>query len=179
MKEEKALVVERRREEPPADRDEDEETEDEEETKHEGTEDDEDEKTEDEDEEVEVEVEVRREFPSVPMRSAPRPELEHSPALEQLLRKLAAFDRLVERQDFSRASLVATDVLHVIDHFDPLVYLPSLFSRFLSGLSAHGRSIEPVMKGGPQSLSDRALERLYRTDLDAFLRSASSAEDEP
>jgi hypothetical protein len=81
-----------------------------------------DEETEDEDDEV---VEVRREALGVPrVRSAPSPELEHSPALDQLLRKLDAFDMLVECEDFSRASLVASDVLHVIEHFDPLVYLP-------------------------------------------------------
>ncbi|NMO18641.1 hypothetical protein HPC49_12455 [Pyxidicoccus fallax] len=110
-------------------------------------------------------------------RAALPPEMEHSPALEQLLHKLAAFNQLVERQDFSRASMVASDVLHAIDHFDPLVYLPSLFSRFLTDLSAHAERIEPLMEGSRSSLSERALERLYRTDLEAFLNSASGAED--
>jgi hypothetical protein len=113
-----------------------------------------------------------------PGYSPPLPELKHSPALEQLLHKLAAFDRLMERQDFSRASVVAKDVLHVIDHFDPLVYLPSLFCRFLSSLSAHGGSIEPLMQG-TRSLSDGALERLYRIGLEAFMSSTSGAEDKP
>jgi hypothetical protein len=130
-------------------------------------------------EETEDEEEVRLEAPRAPRKhSAPPPELELSPALEQLLHKLAAFNRFVEHQDFSRASMVATDVLHVIDHFDPLVYLPSLFSRFLSDLSAHAGRIEPLMQGS-RSLSERALERLYRTDLEAFLNAPSGAEDEP
>lgn len=129
-------------------------------------------------EETEDEEELRREAPRAPrMHSAPsRPQLQHSPALELLLHKLAAFDTLVERQDFSRASMVAADVLHVIDHFDPLVYLPSLFSGFLSRLSAQAGRLEPLMQGS-RSLGERTLERLYRADLDAFLGHASGAED--
>jgi hypothetical protein len=137
---------------------------------------DEEERVDEEPEDVEV---VRPRAPSAPrMRAALPPELEHSPALGQLLQKLTAFDQLVDRQDFSRASMVATDVLHVIDHFDPLVYLPSLFSRFLSGLSSHAADIEPLMQGS-KSFSERALERLYRTDMEAFLNFGSEAEDEP
>jgi flagellar biosynthesis GTPase FlhF len=181
VKAEKAPVPERRKEEPPAEPEEEEEEEEEEEALQVTLEELEDEEFEDEqpdNEEPEDEEAIRREAPRVlRTRSTPPPELEHSPALEQLLHKLAAFDKLVERQDFSRASVVATDVLHVIDHFDPLVYLPSLFSRFLSGLSAHAGRIEPQMQGS-RSLSERALERLYRTDLNAFLNSASGAEEE-
>jgi hypothetical protein len=173
VKEEKTPVVERRREEPPAEQ---------EETGEDSSEEMEDEEFEDEElehEGLEEEEESRPEAPSAPRtRSIPQPELGHSPAFEQLLHKLAAFEMLVERQDFSRASMIATDVLHVIDHFDPLVYLPSLFSRFLSDLSAHAGRIEPRMQGS-RSLSERALERLYRTDLQAFLNADSGAEDEP
>lgn len=164
-KEEKAPVVEKRREETPVEPEEKEAREESPKKTENG--------------ECKDKEENRIEAPRAPRtHSTPQPELEHSPALEQLLHKLAAFDKLVECQDFSRASMVATDVLHVIDHFDPLVYLPSLFSRFLSGLSAHAESIEPRMQGA-RSLSERALERLYRTDLKAFLNAASGAEDEP
>lgn len=179
VKEEKAPVAGRTREAAPVERDE----ESREEALDEDEDEDEDEDDEGEDEESEdgdEELEVRREAPRGP-RARPdlAPGLEPSPALEQLLRKLAAFDMLVERQDFSRARLVATDVLHVIDHFDPLVYLPSLFTRFLSGLNAYAGRLEPVTKEGPQSLGDRALERLYRTDLEAFLRAISAGEEAP
>lgn len=182
VQEEKAPVVGRRREEPPDEREEEEACEEspveDEEMEEEEDEETEDEESEEEEDEEDEEVEVRREAPRGPRASStPQPELELSPALEQLLHKLAAFDRLVERQDFSRASMVATDVLHVIDHFDPLVYLPSLFSRFLSGLNAHAGRIEPLMQGS-RSLSERALERLYRTDLQAFLSPAPGEEDE-
>ncbi|MFY1829930.1 type VI secretion system protein IglI family protein [Myxococcus fulvus] len=100
----------------------------------------------------------------------------HSPAFEQLLRKLAAFEQLVKRHDYARASVVATDVLHVIEHFDPLTYLPSLFSPFLAGMSEHAEHIEPRLQGA-RSLGGRVLEQLYRTDLEAFVRGASSTGD--
>ena len=137
---------------------------------------DEDDDEEDDDEEDDDEAPPREVPARLPARREPSPRLEPSPALAQLLLKLAAFDGLVERQDFSRASMVAADLLHVIDHFDPLVYMPSLFSRFLSSLSTHGERIEPRMTGA-RTLSERALERLYRTDLEAFLDPAARVED--
>jgi hypothetical protein len=91
-----------------------------------------------------------------------------SPALAQLMRKLAAFDALLEQGDHQRAGVVAADVLQVLEHFDPRVYLPSLFSRFFVGLSAHAEQVEPMMQG-TESLAFRALDHLYRVDLDAFL----------
>ncbi|MCP3064793.1 hypothetical protein LXT21_39080 [Myxococcus sp. K38C18041901] len=109
-----------------------------------------------------------------PRSSPPAP----SPAFEQLLRKLAAFEQLVKRQDYTRASVVATDVLHVIEHFDPLTYLPSLFSPFLAGMSEHAEHLEPRLQGA-RSLGGRVLEQLYRTDLEAFVRGSSSTGDRP
>ncbi|MBN1209776.1 MAG: hypothetical protein JXB05_33310 [Myxococcaceae bacterium] len=96
------------------------------------------------------------------------PTLPVSPALAELMRKLAAFDTLVERQDFRRATVVAADVLALLERFDPRVYLPALFSRFFAGLSQHAEEVEPLLQG-TESLGFRALDQLYRVDLDAFL----------
>jgi hypothetical protein len=103
-----------------------------------------------------------------PSHAAAGPVIPVSPALAQFMRKLAAFDTLIERQDFRRASVVAADVLSVMEHFDPRVYLPALFSRFFAGLGTHAEEVEPMMQG-TESLSFRALDSLYRVDLDAFL----------
>ncbi len=107
-----------------------------------------------------------------PPRAAPVPEgptIPVSPAMAQLMRRLAAFDTLMERQDFRRASVVAADVLHLMEHFDPRVYLPTLFSKFFAGLSAHADEVESLMQQGTDSLSFRALDQLYRVDLEAFV----------
>jgi len=123
---------------------------------------------------VEEEPEAAVEEPEAPPER-PRPaadpagpSLPISPALAQLMRKLAAFDALLEQGDHQRAGVVAADVLQVLEHFDPRVYLPSLFSRFFAGLSAHAEQVEPMMQG-TESLAFRALDHLYRVDLDAFL----------
>lgn len=118
--------------------------------------------------------------PAEPIRSATgptEPAVPVSPALAHLLRKLAAFDTLLAHQDFQRASVVAADVLQVVEHFDPRVYLPALFSRFFSGLSTHAEQVEPLLHN-TESLSFRALDQLYRVDLETFLARSPKAGDE-
>lgn len=97
------------------------------------------------------------------------PTIPVSPALAELMRKLAAFNTLVEQEDFVRASVVAADVLGVVERFDPRVYLPALFSRFFAGLSTHAEQVEPLLQS-TDSLSFRALDQLYRVDLATFLQ---------
>ncbi|HEX8706381.1 MAG TPA: type VI secretion system protein IglI family protein [Myxococcaceae bacterium] len=91
-----------------------------------------------------------------------------SPALELLMRKLQAFNSLVREQDFVKASVVAADVLALIERFDPRVYLPALFAPFFSHLSTHAQELEPLLQS-MESLSFRALNQLYQVDLDTFL----------
>ncbi|MDC0713582.1 type VI secretion system protein IglI family protein [Stigmatella sp. ncwal1] len=132
--------------------------------------------------EPEVESARESERAAVPEREGPPraaareagPTVPVSPALAELMRKLAAFDTLVQRQDFQRASVVAADVLAVMERFDPRVYLPSLFSRFFSGLSTHAEQVESLLQG-TESLSFRALDQLYRVDLETFLASGDGS----
>lgn len=121
--------------------------------------------------------------PPPPPEDAPRPKLEAvpraqaveptpglpiSPPLALLLRKLAAFDVLLQQGELSKAGVVAADVMATVERFDPRVFLPTLFSRFFSGLSTHARELEPYLHEA-DSLPMRALEQLYRVDLDAFI----------
>ncbi|HEX8821095.1 MAG TPA: type VI secretion system protein IglI family protein [Archangium sp.] len=129
-------------------------------------------------EEPEEEDSRARSRPVEAPRSAPAsagPSIPVSPALAQLMRKLAAFDTLVERQDFHRASVVAADVLHVVEHFDPRVYLPALFSRFFAGLSTNAEQVESLLQS-TETLSFRSLDQLYRVDLDTFLAQGGNNE---
>ncbi|WP_375759410.1 type VI secretion system protein IglI family protein [Corallococcus exercitus] len=130
-------------------------------------EDDEEEEDDDEGEEEEARPAPRKKAaraespdagPSVPM----------SPALAQLVRKLSAFEALVEREDYAKASVIAVDVLATVERFDPRVYLPQLFSGFFNGLAQHADAIEPMLHN-TETLSFRAMDQLYRVDLDAFL----------
>ncbi|WP_304984928.1 type VI secretion system protein IglI family protein, partial [Corallococcus sp. CA047B] len=110
---------------------------------------------------------ARARRPAAPEADA-GPSLPMSPALAQLVRKLSAFEALVAREDFVKASVIAVDVLATVERFDPRVYLPMLFSGFFNGLSQHADAIEPLLHG-TESLGFRALDQLYRVDLDAFL----------
>jgi hypothetical protein len=115
--------------------------------------------------------------PAAPRPSGPTVLEPVSPALALLMRKLDAFDALVERGDLGRASVVASDLIHTLDHFDPRVYLPNLFTPFFGGLSKHADAIERLLQS-TDSLAFRALEQLYRVDLDAFLAQDSGALEE-
>lgn len=120
--------------------------------------------------------------PRPPVAEAPRtpaaPGVPISPALATLMRRLAAFDTLLARQDYRRAGVVAADLLNVVEHFDPRVYLPSLFSRFYAGLSQHAEEVEQLLQQGSESLSFRAMDQLYRVDLEAFLAQDAGGESQ-
>lgn len=92
-----------------------------------------------------------------------------SPQLELLIRKISAFERLLRRKNFARAAIIAQDVLQSFEHFDPRIYLPSVFSPFFSMLAQYGDKVEPVMKE-PEGLTGRALKHLFEVDLDSFAR---------
>ncbi len=89
----------------------------------------------------------------------------------QLRRKLAAFQKLVAAEDHQRAAIVAADLLHTLDHFDPRLFLPSMFRKFFRVLSLVGNELTPHM-GEKTDLSSKALLQLYQIDLDYFVKSA-------
>lgn len=91
--------------------------------------------------------------------------------LRQLRRKLAAFQKLVGAEDHQRAAIVAADLLYMLDHFDPRIYLPSMFRKFFRVLSLVGNDLTPHM-GEKTDLSSKALLQLYQIDLDYFVKSA-------
>lgn len=91
-----------------------------------------------------------------------------SPAMTALLEKMRAFEALVARGDFAKAAIVASDVRYLMEHFDPVTYLPQLFADYLKALYRANAEMEPYwqMDGTP---AWHALEKLYRASLDAFL----------
>jgi len=87
----------------------------------------------------------------------------------QLRRKLAAFQKLVTSGDHERAAIVAQDLLHTLDHFDPRLYLPTMFRKFFRVLSLVGNDLTPHMTERTD-LSYKAMLQLYQVDLDYFVR---------
>jgi hypothetical protein len=91
-----------------------------------------------------------------------------SPAMAALQAKMRNFEILVGRGDHAKAAIVANDIRHSIEHFDPVVYLPQLFADYFKALHRAMAEITPHWKNS-DSPSWHALEQLYRIDPDAFL----------
>jgi len=57
--------------------------------------------------------------------------LEGSYHMDVLLKKLAAFERLIEEEKFPRAALMAEDINQTVSNFDPKLYFPKVFETFV------------------------------------------------
>ena len=88
--------------------------------------------------------------------------------LEILMKKLALFERVMEQGDTAKAAIIVSDIMEIIEHFDPRLYLPTLFSRFFSLLTPRINEIYEVleMRDTPQFQS---LNSLYQVDMEEFL----------
>lgn len=97
----------------------------------------------------------------------PYGELE-SPALASLRRKVAGFERLVQRGELAKAAIVARDVQSIVDGFDPVEFLPSLFAGYFRLMSQRAEQLRPYLDD-PDDTPWKALSRFYQADLDGFL----------
>lgn len=88
--------------------------------------------------------------------------------LQQLIRKLQAFDRLITDRNFPLAAIVADDINGIIANFDPKLYFPAIFSKFSLQLAMHINELvtfDPYKSG----VTWQALEELYKVDLNGFV----------
>jgi hypothetical protein len=56
---------------------------------------------------------------------------ESSYHMDLLLKKLAAFERLIEEEKFPKAALMAEDINQTVSDFDPKLYFPKVFETFV------------------------------------------------
>lgn len=91
-----------------------------------------------------------------------------SPALASLRRKIAGFELLVQRGEFAKAAIVARDVQGIVDRFDPVEFLPSLFAGYFRLMSQRVEQLRPHLDD-PDDTPWKALSRFYQADLDGFL----------
>jgi hypothetical protein len=92
-------------------------------------------------------------------------EEEVSDAMRLLQKKMDAFQYLVAKRDYQKAAVVADDIERLIEQFNPLIYLPKVFTRHFSLYAKVSTSLDDNRDGG----SFRILEKLYQTNLEAFL----------
>ncbi|MFO0580119.1 MAG: type VI secretion system protein IglI family protein [Polyangia bacterium] len=106
--------------------------------------------------------------PSLPPSPPPSLTVPLSPPLHALLRKLAAFNRLIKNAQYQQAAIVYKDIKQIIDKFNPCVYLPSLFGEFFKNVLESSAQLVPNLDK-PADFSTNMLIELYNTDLDLFV----------
>ena len=57
--------------------------------------------------------------------------IESSYHMDILLKKLVAFERLIEEEKFTKAALIAEDINQTVSNFDPKIYFPNIFETFV------------------------------------------------
>lgn len=114
---------------------------------------------------------VSTDLPEIPESGADsnRVELTVSRHYFELVQKLAAFRLLVERGDFGKAAIVCDDVMALLEHFDPRLYFPELFSDFSALMSGHVETLAEHWEAR-DSLAWKAMVQFYRVDLRRFAR---------
>ena len=87
--------------------------------------------------------------------------------LQLLLRKMEVFSRLIEKEDFPKAAIVADDINQIIADFDPRIYFPKMFSRYslLRAVNIGELNASEEHKG---TLEWQTMQDLYKVDLDSF-----------
>lgn len=88
--------------------------------------------------------------------------------LHLLIDKLQAFDTLIKKNDFVKAAIVAKDIDQLIEHFDPTLYFPKLFSSYFALVARNIAALSEQWENR-ESLQSKSLEKLYKTDINTFL----------
>ena len=85
-----------------------------------------------------------------------------------LQRKMAAFERLLAKEQYPKAAIVADDINNIIANFDPRIYFPRIFSNY-SLLRALNIGELTVFGENRGSVEWQTMEDLYKVDLDSFV----------
>ncbi len=94
--------------------------------------------------------------------------IEGSYHMKLLMRKLDAFDRLVEADKLALAAIVADDINNSISNFDPKLYLPGLFTRFYVQFAKNLNSLISYVQF-KNSAAWATLQELYKVDIESFI----------
>jgi len=93
--------------------------------------------------------------------------VEGSMHLQELSRKILAFEALIKKKQFGRASVVYNDIATIVEHFDPRVYIPKMFGTFYALSVQNLDSLLPDLEKR-ESPGWKAMEQLYRVDVETF-----------
>lgn len=111
---------------------------------------------------------VKRIHPPSFSREEETPGVEGSHLLKVLLRKLEAFEYLIAVRKYASAAMIGDDLKAIIADFDPRLYFPNLFSRFILQSVEHFGALA-VYDDYKDSPAWHALQELYKVDLESFV----------
>jgi hypothetical protein len=94
--------------------------------------------------------------------------VEGSYHLKVLIKKLEAFDHLISTQKYASAAIVADDINAIIASFDPRIYFPNLFVRFVLQCASNINNLTAYAEY-KESAAWQALQELYKVDLESFV----------
>lgn len=94
--------------------------------------------------------------------------VEGSVHLQLLLRKIKAFERLIQQEKYPRAALVADDINETLANFDPLLYFPGLFANYARLLALNIGDLAEY-EDARESRDWQAMKAYYLADLDGFV----------
>ncbi len=96
--------------------------------------------------------------------------LENSYHMDLLLKKLAAFERLLEEQKFPKAALVAEDINETLSNFDAKLYFPKVFETFIR---LHALNFEELATYTYQRDEQhwQIMQDWLKVDIDSFIKS--------
>ena len=87
-----------------------------------------------------------------------------------LLKKIAAFERMVHEKKFDRAALILEDIKLSLSEFEPTLYLPKIFENFvkLQALNFNELVAYQQQRG---TLESEVMQEWFKVDLDGFINS--------
>ncbi len=91
-----------------------------------------------------------------------------SPPLQLLLKKMTAFEQLLEENKKTGAALVANDINQTIRNFDPQIYFPSLFAKFTRLFALNTEELL-AFDGCRDTAVWLSMEKLYHVDMESFI----------
>ncbi len=114
------------------------------------------------------EEERERFFETAPETEEKTTGVEGSHYLKILMKKLEAFDTLISAQKYASAAIVADDINAIIANFDPRIYFPKLFIKFIRQHTANINNLVAYAEY-KDSVVWQALQELYKIDLESFV----------
>ena len=98
---------------------------------------------------------------------APSFALESSYHMDLLIKKLAAFERLLEDEKFPKAALLAQHINQTVSNFDPKLYFPKVFETFIRLQALNYEELSNAYQRDEQHW--KMMQDWLKVDIDSFI----------